>query len=79
MRQTVKRRPKNYEVTKGGRIHVYPSVEEPEQRRVYGEIAAMLGCAAQNLIALIRGKERLGPLKQEKRSRGKTFFQEKVR
>jgi hypothetical protein len=57
------KRQKNYEVTRDGCIHVYPSMGERKGRRMYAEIAVLLRGATKNLASLIRGKGEFGPLK----------------
>lgn len=57
------RRHRNYEVTKEGRISIYPSMDEQGGRHIQGGIAAFLKRAAMDLVSVIRSKERSGSLK----------------
>jgi hypothetical protein len=57
MKRHIKRH-KDYEVTKEGWIHVYPSAEVKEEMPNYREFAALLRGTAKNLISFVLGRER---------------------
>ncbi len=62
MKRHIKRQ-KDYEVTKEGWIHVYPSMDGQGGMPKHSDTAVFLRSAAKSLVSLIVGRDRFWSLK----------------